>query len=494
LANLGQGFTLLDGGIQIEEDKRLSSESLRSKNFPDWEKSDFENYSKLNDSDSRLRSHPGSKLKFGSSFCYTSPAVFSDPNFEVVSHLGTFPSLATGGLSHVWGSIAFPFTHGDVAEMDTKISTKDYLDLERVLQISGRDDDLSKIYEIAGKLNAPVKHSNLTESLDKQKHKERGWFEKNLFTLGTPRVAVETTGPNACQACGLCATGCVWGSIWDSEKALEKLKSECNFVHSHGAVASRITQMGNSYEVELMDGTRLHSRRIFLACGAISTTILLMKSKLIPEEVYLEDTQLSILPGIALHGKQTDSNFVLSQYILHSAQPNGKTDAFIQITGFNQDLVRRVRGLSPISKIVPKFLLNYFFRFIAISMIFQNSESSGRLAFVRQGSQILIEGDTNGLIPYLNSRNSKKLSSALLKIRIVPLRFLSQIVEVGESYHLGNLQLRDRTPVLGRNGSVPNTRNLFVVDSCALEIVAPGPITYPAMANAARIVKAVIKK
>ena len=488
LTSLGHPIVVADAGKVIEDEITGVAQKLAAKNFRDWgdyEKSEYFNFTS---GDTRLSSHIGSKLKFGSKFTYASFDELSFGAGKVAGNISVFPSLAQGGLSHVWGSICFPYVRADESRMRFKISDRHYRQVDQMMPQSGVVDDLVQIYPIYSPLNTPVPHSNLAYSLAAEAPLSP-WMKKMRVRSGLPRIAVKSQGANACQACGLCATGCVWGSIWDSTAILTRLKEEATVEYLSGKIATKIQPVSDYYEVHFADGTKVEARRIFLACGPISTAALISRSKLIDDKLSIRDTQLTILPCLSIRKMQSTENFVLSQYIFNLADVTGGTSEFIQITGFNSDLIRRVRTVIPVTRYLPKVFLNFLLRFIAVAMIFQNTDSSGRIEIFSNGDTTMVTPNEEYLKPILKSKRRYKIYSLMIRVKLLPLPFLAQKVGVGESYHVGKLTFGENSPATEDNGRLLNHPNIFVVDSSSLDYIAPGPITYAAMANAIRIIE-----
>ena len=492
---LGSSCTLIDAGEEIELHKQKLVEALAAKNFSEWNRGDKETYQNLTKSESRLKTHVGSKLLFGSSFPYAEYRSLGDYKVSVNSQVNIYPSLASGGLANVWGSICLPYAQSDAQHLRVKPRQEDYDFIDDFMPIAARRDGLSKIYSMPSQTQDPVSASNFGNRL----RSKFPLIEKSLpFNVygGSPRVAVYTKGSNKCQSCGLCATGCVWGSIWDAKREILELKKNENFSYFKGFRVNEIIKHNGHYEVKGFDGAVILARRIFLAAGPIGTTIILQKSELIPKQIFFSDTQLTIVPCLIFGKRQTDNNFVLSQYLLNfpSEKDEGGTDCFVQITGYNPDLTRRIRGYFSFTKYVPKFILEVFFRYLGIAMIFQNSNSSGQVRITSENGTINVSTVTNSEENILHLGVFKNIRRVLKKLNMLPLTLLSQVVGVGESYHIGKMTSCEGKLILNSIGEISGIDKLHVIDTCALDHIAPGPITYTAMANAVRIVEDVIKK
>ncbi len=492
ILSLGNSCTMVSSGATLESEKNEMVVGLREKSFHQWSPHDMSLYNELNTEDPRVKSHVGSKQNFGSSFPYAPYDSFSSIDFKITSDARFYPSLAYGGLANVWGSICFPFSYNDNLKLRQPILPKHYEFLSSFLPISGKDDQLTRIYQLFSGNTSAVQVSNLGKSL-RDKFNAKKFDDEEVFG-GSPRVAVRTTGKLACQSCGLCATGCIWGSIWDAKEEIESLISKKEFSMIGGFVVDRIQQQNGFFEVISSRGEKLICKNLFLAAGPVSTVILLQKSKMLPEIVKLDDTQLTVVPCLSLFRKQTHDNFVLSQFILNFQSGNSGSEFFVQITGYNEDLARRAKGYLPLLKVLPRNFLDFIFRYIGIAMIFRNSDTSGKVVISRSANKVNVTTEDYSSKDRLAAKSSKRVFKILRQLRLIPIPVLAQVVGVGESYHIGNLTNKYGLRILDSQGAIENVPNLYILGSASLDYIAPGPVTYPAMANAVRIIDEVLSK
>jgi hypothetical protein len=142
--------------------------------------------------------------------------------------------------------------------------------------------------------------------------------------------------------------------------------------------------------------------------------------------------------------------------------------------------------------LIPDKILDFCFRFIAIAMIFEQSSSSGKIVISKTVGKIIVTTEERNQINSNKGNRFSQIKKSLCRLRLIPIQKLSQKVGIGESYHAGNLQSRDGDFLLNYRGEINGVPNLHVIGSASLSHIAPGPITYPAMANAVRIVDAVV--
>ena len=125
-------------------------------------------------------------------------------------------------------------------------------------------------------------------------------------------------------------------------------------------------------------------------------------------------------------------------------------------------------------------------------MIFRNSDTSGKVVISRNADKVNVTTEAYNSTDRLATKNFKKVFRVLRQLRLIPLPVLTQEVGVGESYHIGNLTNKHGLRILDTQGAIENVPNLYILGSASLDYIAPGPVTYPAMANAVRIIDEVL--
>lgn len=473
--------------IQLKNDLRDLIDNKRD--FPSAKK---EYLRQIRKNDPRLKSHVGSKTHFGDDFSYTEITNIFQGVETPDRGIPMFSSTARGGLSNVWGSICSPFPIG--SKYDFKF--EGFKMLEGVIKLAASSDALDDVYgpPIEGG-HESLLPSKLAQSILDRYETLRNRQTANNLCLGKTRVAVENNGGvSSCVYCGLCTIGCPRDAIWNSRFKLNELRKRKNFIYQPGQKILQINDHGSFVSITSEQGRVFSARRVFLALGSINSIVLLLQSGMIKEEVRLLDTQLVVVP--TLSKKRTSFNepaFTLSNLIGSYFEPTLNSRAFIQFTTPAFDFSSRVLGRFKFLKVFPKWLLNEVVKWTSVTMIFLPANLSGFLQISR-GVNGSVDID---LVP----RNAdackilvKKICQQFRNFRVFPVLTFAQYVGVTESYHVGSARNVNGECIFDENGQIESSKRIHVVDTCALSELHAGPITYVAMANAAKIAKVACEK
>lgn len=416
------------------------------------------------------------KTKFGSAHMYQYPEtlISRDANSD-------YPlSSAIGGLSTVWGANTW-FPAPEELNLHKEFHA-DYLEAEReitqVLSLMGSQ-------ELGQNFNQPISGETPLS------HRFREISRKSVLKSGSPYLgssllAVDETG---CIKCGSCLTGCPQRVIFSADDNWESLLAHPK-VKSITAYALKIL---NDKRVQCSTNGEIFVTEpydfIFVACGAIATTALLQRSKLIPTTAFLHDTQVIYFPFFTFHKKDPgQSKFTLAQLFYRSSEI--KNGVHVSIYETSSELPKRaIAQFGNLARLIPTFAWNR----IVAGIGFLPPEISGRLKIsTNDGLSTVVE------IPSALSKREvirwlKNEFVGFRKSGLHPLTIGMQIPNVGASYHVGALHDEEGEFLLAPNGEVKRLDGVYVIDSASLPRIPVGPITVSAMINAKRIVSKIFK-
>jgi len=184
--------------------------------------------------------------------------------------------IARGGLSRVWGSLVSELDARDIEEWPFSINDlrPSYKAVTRRMGVSGsQSDDMSEFYGRSGEILPPLLIGPTAGRLLNDYCP--GLFSD--FALGTARNAILTVdrdGRKACDHRKKCLWQCGRGAVYDSRFDLIKLATCHEFRIVDYALATRLTPMGNGWEVSVRDGRSFRAPRVVLAAGALATSAL----------------------------------------------------------------------------------------------------------------------------------------------------------------------------------------------------------------------------
>jgi hypothetical protein len=260
-------------------------------------------------------------------------------------------------------------------------------------------------------------------------------------------------------------------------------------IYISGFFASVIEEDQFRVSVTSTKGETFTAKRLILAAGSVSSTLLLNLNDLLPKVVKLRETQVTLLPLLVKKSQSfEDSGFVLSKGFLHVRDNTGlQTDLSVQIIGYNLEFVDRLIESKPFLRFLPKTFLNWISKHLAVALVYQPMEKSGEVIISKENSQITIDTNDGQLVNLGDLNSWPRLKASLKLLDLYPVLKFAQVLPTGLSYHLGALSFPSGERIYDRLGRISETSRIHVVDGSSLDKVFPGSITNTLMANAVRI-------
>ena len=404
-----------------------------------------------------------------------------------------------GGWTKFWGATLLPWHPNIFKEQNLEISdfNEAYTQLSKIIpQLASPDSFLQK-FPIYGP-SIPKRANPLAQTFVSE--------SSNLSDLliGNSRLAINGYGKNmsqGCTDCGECLKGCPGDHIWNAARYFKQSYPDTNTVDSW-VESIEILPLDVGVRIHYSDkSTQMHYGdfdRVFLAAGALSTSQVLINSRLLAKAV-IRDSPVTIVPFISTRFKKlsSTSRITLSEMFI-SLNQNQKSSQhlFMQCYGMSSDLANRILLEKPFLKIIPKKVLRYFLNRVAIAMIFQDMEHGGEILVSKSadGSVRLTELSHRSRLGVLELRSALK---KLRKVHIFPLWAFRHTGRVGEGFHFG-ASISQKNHDVDENdakwlGTLSDSKRLHIVDSSVLPVIPCYPTTYTTMANAYRITKCVMQ-
>jgi choline dehydrogenase-like flavoprotein len=436
------------------------------------------------------------KQVFGSDYIYAR----DHPEAGIFgSQVKVLTTLAKGGFSNAWGATLLPAVDCDIAD-DWPITARSlaphYRAVMAWLPLSAADDGLAQHFPTYAERHGTLPLAPQAQSL--QCALKRIADERIAF--GQARLAVETTGRAGCRYCGLCLSGCVYGSIFNAAYDVDCLAREQRLEYWPGFIALHVSEGEGSVRLtmrRIAGGVEEHRfDRVFLAAGAVnSTRIVLQSLKAFNIPIEFADSQKFLQPIFRLKGQpyQIDHmNGLAALFIELRLNELGDNWMHIQVSTVGDFLVRRLRADR--SRLAAGLMSPLLRRIVTASCSLHSRHSATLSATLRRrGENTIFElSETN------RERAQRSVTLAAGQIARLAWRlqsfsppWLVTNFATGVANHLGgSLPMRDKprdlleTDVLGRPATFSA---VHVVDSAVMPSIPATPIALLMMANADRI-------
>jgi choline dehydrogenase-like flavoprotein len=442
------------------------------------------------------------KRAYGSDFPYrpvSGATVFESTN------CGLKPSYAQGGLSNVWGAALMPYCQSDVEDWPVTLQqlAPFYSEVFDFLPLAGAADGLADDFPLYTQSPVDFPMSNQAKSLLTHLSARKGALKKSGIQFGKARTAVRASSKGrSCVRCGNCMYGCPHELIYFSGATLQDLCGLPNFTYIPGYCVRRVDETGGAVKilatnVETKDSHTFMAERVFLACGVLETTAILLRSlAMYSVEVALKDSQYFLLPILRTSGTpgvRVEQLHTLAQLFVEiNDERVSPFTVHLQTYTYNELFEVPVRAaLGPLSQIFPTQGL------LSRLLLFQgylHSAHSGTLRLVlsnSSGEEVMsVNGQSNPEAKVILRKVIRKLLSEATRIGVFPLLPLTKMGEPGRGFHSGGSFPMRRRPNAGEAdvyGRPYGFQRVHAVDATVFPSVPATTITLTAMANAARI-------
>jgi choline dehydrogenase-like flavoprotein len=505
LVNQGHEVTILDAGIELEPQRQEVVKLLSQQPPGAWKKS-------LLDVIKEGMSLEGKgvplKYVYGSDFPYRETEKYIPMQAEEVENI---PSLAKAGLSNVWGAGLLPFLPVDIAEWPISIDdlAPHYEAVFSFLPLAAVKDDLAAIYPLYSNHYQTLKPSRQAVALMADLQRHRHSLESQGFKFGYSRLAVRTEPSSqdaGCVYCGLCMYGCPYGLIYNTASTLTELQRQGKIQYIKDVIVNRVLESRGIVKISAesrLTGELLtfEAERVYLACGVLPTTKILLESLAAYEQkLLIKDSQYFLLP--LLRYRRTKN---VAQEKLHTLQ-----QVFLEI--FDKELSANTTHLAiytynemyesffqqKLGKFYPllKFATDRFLDRMIIAQGYLHSHLSPSISVSLQPGK---PGNPSKLIlsAKQNSQTQKTLQKLVRKLwrnrqhlQAIPISPMMRIAKAGRSFHIGGSFPMKANPknfetdILGRPAGL---QNIHVVDATVFPSIPATTITLTVMANAHRI-------
>ncbi len=502
-----QSVTVIDIGTQLETDHRRIVDAMAALDRGQWGRSEVAAISQQ--PVGADRSSLPEKRSYGSDFPFRNVGQLDGVESEGRANR-LLVSGAYGGFSNVWGAQAMPWSAPTFEQWPVKWSEMEphYRSVLDEVPLTGVDDDLSELFPLLTDAQDPPKLSERSRRVLDRYRTRRAAIRDQGITVGLARLALDA---RSCVRCGLCMTGCPYSLIYSASHTFDRLRAAGRINYMPGLLAYRIgEQAGRPFADfrELATGgtQRVEADRIFVACGAMGTTRLVLGSLgHFGRDVSLSESVQFVLPTFSSRATidpQTEDNFTLNQFnVVVDTDGGGFNLAQVHFYPYNQVFLAAL----------PPFLKAKFARTVTTSMLrrlsvglgYLPSWESPRLHIVAQPAgdtrlpTLTISGENGPRIPPMLRTVIRRLLRAAPSLDLWPVLPKLAVSAAGKSYHYGgsfpHADGEQRAMLeTDRQGRLRAWENVHLVDASVFPTVAATTFTLTIMANAHRIATEVI--
>ncbi|MXY23758.1 MAG: GMC family oxidoreductase [Acidobacteria bacterium] len=502
----GHEVTMLDAGKELEPGAGEIVRRLAASEPDGWNTSDIEHL--------RTGSMPSSRgipLKriYGSDFPYRPAGIHR--LIEESPEIGIRPSYARGGFSNVWGAGVLPYAEDELVGWPfsrTGLAPHFRAVLDD-MPLAGRRDGLADAFPLYTDRLSVLRTSRQAERFLSDLDHNSTELRQRGFTFGRSRLGVRSRAMGDvtdCVHCGLCLYGCPYGLIYNSASTLRSLILEApKFRYVPGVIVHRVRQVGETVIIEGADlqGSRRSfvGSRAFLACGALSTTRIVLESLgAYGSPLSLRDSQYFLLPLLryrTVPAVASEKLHTLCQVFLRLRRPElGNHAIHLSVYTYN-DLYRgALAALCGSAVANADHLTNPLFgRLLVVQGHLPSDRSSSIVA------NLFAQRNGEASILRLSSRDTdqtrrtigmvqRELFRVRRLLRAIPLPLMTRVGKPGSGFYAGGgFPMRQdpgrlETDPLGRPKGF---QRVHLVDASVFPSIAGTPITFTVMANAHRI-------
>lgn len=488
LLNRGCKVVMLDVGIQLDKNTQ--------------EKLDYfqrtADSTVLPDLKSNLDTADHIKLVYASDYVYKEPKWI-----HFITDEQTFckPSFAQGGLSNAWGAFLNEYAAEDMAgwPITTEKLAPYYPKILEFMPMAGNRDHQQ------GMANS-YWPSRQAAFLLNQFSAHTAQLNAAGFAYGAAKLAVKfaDNGQPLCVYWGRCQYGCPYSLIYSAAQTLRELTQHEHFSYVDKIFVQKLTETQDglliqAYHVDSAEALVWKAARVFLAAGAISSTVLLLNSLNISAPVAMQDSQHFMFPCLMfkkLNNPTQEKLHTLCQlYLTLKSEPILQKTCHLQIYTYMEQYENQFKKM--LGKLYPyfKFLITPLLCRMIVIQGFLHSQDSHQFSLQVKSDSANKTAVSVKIInnPTVNKKINAIIAHLFQHVRLLgffPIKLFLKISKPGRSYHYGGSfpmsthPSQFETDLMGK----PNGfKRLHVVDATIFPTIPAQAITFSIMANAYRI-------
>jgi choline dehydrogenase-like flavoprotein len=332
---------VFDPGTVLDAETQEVISRLSKVRVDDWDEEDVRRVS-LQPKRVQHDSLP-EKRSYGSDFPFANKGQLDGVHSEGRVNSAVISS-AYGGFSNVWGAQIMPFSAATFKKWPFAFSDieKHYRAILAHIPFAGESDDLEEWFPLIGSPDPLPPLAPRTQMILANYDRHRDRVRSAGITMGRARLAFSAP---ECQPCDLCLTGCPRSLIFSASHSFDRFRRSGRIDYRSGLLAVRVGQEDDTAVVEareLSSGRiqRFTADRVFVGCGAIGTTRLMLGSLESDQPVHLSESAQFVLPMMSVKptpAPRTRREFTLNQFNMVIARDDEGFDVSqVHFYPFNQ--------------------------------------------------------------------------------------------------------------------------------------------------------------
>lgn len=505
LQDRGDGpVTVLDVGERLEHDHQASLRRLASQPHEEWSGEDLALVTAQ--PEPLTRGALPQKRSYGSAFPFRDAGQLN--GVHAVDGANDFVvSAAYGGFSNVWGAQVMPFS---AASFDTwPLRLQDlqphYRAVLDELPFAGESDSLAELFPLLAPAQSLPPLAARTRRVLERYEQAPAAVQRHGVTVGRARLAF---GAGRCIGCGHCMTGCPYSLIWSAAQTFDRLCARGTVRHHDGLLVERVAEepgvvVADARELRTGRRVRFEADRIFVACGALGTTRLVLGSmRTAPAHLELQESVQFVLPMLSrvpVADPRTEAarTFTLNQFnVLVDLDGRGYDLSQVHCYPYNPAVLTALPRLfgHPLAAGLTSQLL----RRMTVGLGYLPSWASPKVRVTHRPSlhgclPDMKVGPASSERPAMLRQVLRRLLMAAPHLDLWPVLTQVRMSGAAKSYHVGGSFPHGGegpavTDLLGR---LPEWSRIHLVDGAVLPSVPSTTFTLTVMANAHRIASAV---
>jgi choline dehydrogenase-like flavoprotein len=502
LSQAGRAVTVLDAGDTIEPGRMDTFATLAQMEPRAWPQDLAESARAAFPVTTK---HVPLKPAYGSLF----PYALDDPDLPVRrQNAETVPSLALGGLSNCWGASMLPVRQRDIEDWPITLAelAPHYEAVLRFVPMAAERDELSEHLPLYSDCPGKLRRGVQAERVLRHLRGHAAALERAGFSFGASRLAVVSSesSSSGCRHCGMCLYGCPYGSIYNASHTLDELVRGGKVDYRGGLYVDRLVladdgvaihfhERGNPASVGQLDASR-----VFVACGAVSSTRLMIESMARTSGACrLLDSQYFVIPMVTARAAPvsvaTQGNTLAQVFLELQDARVSRHAAHLQLYGYNDLMLSLLAARLPLSANRLERLLRPALGRLLVMQGYLHSRDSPGMSINVDAGAVRLTGEDRAASRTAVKRLGRRLAASSRLLGMAPVTGLAQVGQPGKGNHLGGSFPMRREPgesdtdTLGRP---PGWDRVHLIDASVLPSIPATTITLSVMANAHRIATA----